>query len=70
MTTPPTPLSFNEWCHDVNIERQYQHFHDEYGDLAGLLSDYKEVHYAEYLEEHKRLYRTYEKDEFDEDVEF
>ena len=44
-----TPLSFYEWCEESNIEQKYQQFHDEYGDSAGFLSDYKEVHYNEYL---------------------
>lgn len=44
------PLSFSEWCNEVEIEAQYQRFHDEYGDAACLLSQYKEFHYQEYLE--------------------
>ena len=44
------PLSFEQWCYDVDIESQYKAFHDEYGDLAALLSDYKQHHYEEYLE--------------------
>ena len=46
-----TPLSFEEWCYDSDIEEKYQQFHDEYGDAACLLSEYKEYHYNEYLEQ-------------------
>lgn len=48
------PLSFEQWCEDVRIEEHYRAFHDEYGDAAGLLYDYKQVHYKEYLDEFKR----------------
>ena len=45
-----TPLSFEEWCDTTDIESKYQSFHDEYGDAACLLSEYKQLHYNEYLE--------------------
>ena len=44
------PLSFEEWCHEVDIESQYKALHDEYGYATALLSDYKQHHYEEYLE--------------------
>jgi len=44
------PLSFEQWCHEVDIESQYEALHDEYGDLTALLSDYKQLHYEEYLQ--------------------
>jgi hypothetical protein len=44
------PLSFEQWCSDVDIESQYEAFHDEYGDAAALLCEYKQYHYEEYLE--------------------
>ena len=49
-----SPLPFDEWCYDSNIEEKYRRFHDEYGDAAALLSEYKEYHYNEYLEEFKK----------------
>lgn len=49
-----TPLSFDAWCHEYRIEEKYEMFHDEYGDSAAFLSDYKEFHYEEYLEDFKR----------------
>jgi len=48
------PLTFDQWRYESDIESKYNSFHDEYGDLAGLLSDYKEYHYNEYLERVKR----------------
>lgn len=47
------PLSFSQWCHEVDIESKYEDFRNEYGDLACLLSDYKERHYEDYLENFK-----------------
>ena len=47
------PLSFYDWCCDTNIEEQYKLFHDEYGDLAGSMTEYKDRHYEEYLENFK-----------------
>jgi hypothetical protein len=47
-------MDFETWVYKSNIEEKYQNFHDEYGDAAGLLSDYKEIHYQEYLEEFMR----------------
>ena len=44
-----TPLSFESWCYDVDIEGQYKELRGEYGDLAGFLSDYKQYHYDDYL---------------------
>ncbi len=44
-----TPLSFSEWCYKNNIEEKYKQFHDEYGDAACSLNEYKERHYNEYL---------------------
>jgi hypothetical protein len=44
------PLSFEQWCYDVDIESKYESFHDEYGDVACLLSEYKEKHYEVYLQ--------------------
>ena len=44
------PLSFEQWCSDVDIESQYEAFHDEYGDAAALLCEYKQYHYEEYLQ--------------------
>lgn len=49
MKTPP--LSFDEWRCEKRIEDKYQSFHDEYGDLAGPLWQYKEIHYQEYLKD-------------------
>ncbi len=42
-------MSFEEWCYRTDIESQWQAFHDEYGDSACLLSDYKEYHYQQYV---------------------
>lgn len=42
-------LTFEEWCEFTDIDSKYQAFHDEYGDAACLLSDYKEFHYGEYV---------------------
>lgn len=47
------PLTFSEWCYESDVENHYERFHGEYGDLAGLLSDYKQYHYNEYLERFK-----------------
>ena len=44
------PLSFEEWCYEVDIESQYKALHDEYGYATALLSDYKQHHYEEYLQ--------------------
>lgn len=44
------PLDFSDWVDKYNIEEKYQIFHDEYGDAACLLSEYKERRYREYLE--------------------
>ena len=30
------PLSFEEWCHEVDIESQYKALHDEYGYATAL----------------------------------
>jgi hypothetical protein len=49
-----TPLSFTAWCYETDIEGKYKNFHDEYGDAAALLSDYKEYHYQNYLERLKK----------------
>jgi len=35
------PLSFSEWCYEVDIETQYQQFYDEYGDAACLLCEFE-----------------------------
>lgn len=43
------PLSFEEWCHAVDIESKYQSFYNEYGDSACSLSEYKEMHYEFYI---------------------
>lgn len=53
------PLSFEQWCSDVDIESQYEAFHDEYGDAACLLPMYKQAHYEEYLEEFRNMNPTY-----------
>lgn len=47
------PLSFDQWCWEVDIESKYEAFHDEYGDAACLLSEYKEKHYQDYLNNFK-----------------
>jgi len=47
-------MDFETWVYESNIEEKYQNFHDEYGDTACLLSDYKKIHYQEYLEEFMR----------------
>jgi hypothetical protein len=47
------PLSFYDWCYDNDIEEKYQMFHDEYGDAACSMTEYKERHYEEYLENFK-----------------
>jgi hypothetical protein len=47
-------MGFETWVYESNIEEKYKTFRAEYGDAAGLLSDYKEVHYQEYLEEFMR----------------
>ena len=44
-------LSFSEWCYENNIEEKYKQFHDEYGDAACSLNEYKERHYNEYLKQ-------------------
>ena len=49
------PLDFSDWVDKYNIEEKYQIFHDEYGDAACLLDEYKERHYQEYLEFMQRL---------------
>lgn len=45
-----SPLSFSEWCYETDIEDRYRQFHDEYGDSACSLSEYKDWMYKEYLE--------------------
>ena len=52
------PLTFTEWCNQSAVECHYNSFHGEYGNLAGLLSDYKQYHYDEYLERFK-IYGKY-----------
>jgi hypothetical protein len=52
------PLSFEQWCYEVDIESKYEAFHDEYGDAACLLSMYKQAHYEEYLEEFRNMNPT------------
>lgn len=47
-------MGFETWVYESNIEEKYKTFRAEYGDVAGLLSDYKEVHYQGYLEEFMR----------------
>ena len=54
------PLTFSEWCSESDVEEKYQTFHDEYGDAAPLLSDYKQYHYEEYLAVFKRDNTPYE----------
>lgn len=54
------PLTFFEWCSESDVEEKYQTFHDEYGDAAALLSDYKQYHYEEYLADFKRDNTPYE----------
>jgi len=44
-------MTFDEWCCESDIEDRWQAFHDEYGDAACLLSEYKEYHYQEYVRE-------------------
>lgn len=46
-------LPFSEWCFETDIEEKYAQFYDEYGDLACSLSEYKERHYQEYVENFK-----------------
>jgi hypothetical protein len=46
-------LSFEDWCGQEDIEEKYERFHDEYGDLACSLWEYKERHYQEYVEKFK-----------------
>lgn len=48
-------LSFDEWCYESRIEERYRMFHDEYGDAACSLSEYKDMHYREYLENVQRI---------------
>ena len=43
-----------------DVEEKYQTFHDEYGDAAALLSDYKQYHYEEYRADFKRDNTPYE----------
>jgi hypothetical protein len=47
------PLSKEEFESDYHIQREYERFHDEYGDAASLYSDYLEYHYQNYLKYHK-----------------
>ena len=42
-------MTFDEWCYESNIETKWQTLHDEYGDAAPLLSEFKEYHYREYV---------------------
>ncbi len=42
-------MTFEEWCYETDIESKYQALHDEYGDAACLLSEYKDYHYQEYV---------------------
>jgi hypothetical protein len=51
------PLTFEEWCSDTDIEAKYEAFHDEYGDAAAPLWEYKQVHYEEYLADFEREHR-------------
>lgn len=51
---PQRPLTFTEWCDQADVETHYNAFHDEYGDSACFLSDYKEYHYNAYLDRHNR----------------
>lgn len=48
------PLTFSQWCHESDVEREYQRLCDEMGDLATLLSSYKDYHYSEYLVRFKK----------------
>ena len=54
------PLTFSEWCSESDVEEKYQTFHDEYGDAAPLLSEYKQYHYEEYQADFKRDNTPYE----------
>ena len=54
------PLTFSEWCSESDVEEKYQTFHDEYGDAAPLLSEYKQYHYEVYLADFKRDNTPYE----------
>ena len=54
LTYIDVPLSFNQWCEQSNVEDKYNNFHDEYGDAACLLSDYKQYHYDQYLSNFKK----------------
>lgn len=49
------PLSFSQWCYEVDIEAQYQRFYDEYGYSACSLTEYKERHYEEYLQNFSKI---------------
>lgn len=51
---PPTPpLSIESFESQYNVNREYERFHDEYGDAAAFYSDYLEYHYNTYLSYHK-----------------
>ena len=45
-------MTYNEWYseHGDEVEREWHFIHDEYGDLAPLLSQFKEQRYREFLE--------------------
>jgi len=47
-------LSFEDWCREEDIEEKYEQFSDGYGDASYSLSEYKERHYQEYVENFKK----------------
>jgi hypothetical protein len=50
---PEPPLSKDNFESNYDIQREYERFHDEYGDAAAMYSDYLEYHYRDYLNHHK-----------------
>lgn len=51
LINPPKPkMSKDEFESFYNVQREYERFHDEWGDAAAFYSDYLDHHYQDYLE--------------------
>jgi hypothetical protein len=49
-------MTFDEWFseHGSEVDAEWEHFCDEYGDLAPLLPDFRQRRYEEAVEEAQR----------------
>lgn len=50
---PIPPLSVEGFESHYNVKREYERFHDEYGDAAASYNGYLKYHYDSYLSFHK-----------------